>query len=55
LRKHGVKPTGDEIAEADIEAAWEATASLKLGAAPVRVSSNGDSGARTVAWHEAPD
>ena len=54
LRKQGVKPTGEEIAEADIEAAWEATASLKLGAASVRVSSNGDSGAKTVAWHEAP-
>jgi SNF2 family DNA or RNA helicase len=54
LRKQGVKPTGDEIAEADIQAAWEATANLKLRPAPVLVSSNEGSGAKTVAWHEAP-
>jgi len=53
LRKQGVKPTGEEVAEADIEAAWEATASLKPIFAPVRTPSNGDSGARTVAWYEA--
>lgn len=53
LRKQGVKPTGEEIAEADIEAAWEATASVKPAFAQVRTPSNGDSGARTVAWHEA--
>lgn len=53
LRKQGVKPTGDEIAEADIEAAWEATASLKPTFTQVRTASNGDSNARTVAWYEA--
>lgn len=53
LRKQGVKPTGDEIAEADIEAAWESTASLKPTFTSVRTPSDGDSGARTVAWYEA--
>ncbi len=53
LRKHGVKPTGEEIAEADIAAAWEATASLTPATATLRSPSLGDSGARTVAWHEA--
>lgn len=53
LRKQGVKPTGEEIAEADIEAAWEATASLKASVRPIRPSSNGDSDTKTVAWHEA--
>ncbi|HEY2333620.1 MAG TPA: SNF2-related protein [Solirubrobacterales bacterium] len=53
LRKQGVKPTGEEIAEADIRSAWEATASLEPTFTSVRTPSNGDSGARTVAWHEA--
>jgi hypothetical protein len=53
LRKQGVKPTGEEIAEADIAAAWEATASLAPGTEAVRQPSLGDSGARMVAWHEA--
>lgn len=53
LRKQGVRPTGEEIAEADIEAAWEATASLKPSVAAIRRPSNGDSGAKTVAWYEA--
>jgi SNF2-related domain/Helicase conserved C-terminal domain len=53
LRKQGVKPTGEEIAEADIKAAWEATASLKASFAAIRRPSNGDSGAKTIAWYEA--
>ncbi len=53
LRKQGVEPTGEEIAEADIEAAWEATASLKPTVTSARTPSDGDSGARTVAWYEA--
>lgn len=53
LRKQGVKPTGEEIAEADIEAAWEATASVKAGVSPIRPSSNGEGGAKTLAWYEA--
>ena len=45
LRKQGVKPTGEEIAEADIRAAWEATDALEGAAAPRLVP---------VAWERAP-
>jgi hypothetical protein len=54
LRRQGVKPTGEEIAEAEIEAAWEATASLKPGLAPICPRADGERGARTVGWYEAP-
>lgn len=54
LRKQGVKPTGEEIAEAEIEAAWEATASLKPSVVPIRPARCED-GAKTVAWYEAPN
>jgi SNF2-related domain len=54
LRKQGVKPTGEEIAEADIEAAWAATESLQAGLVPIRPSSGGEEGAKTTAWYDAP-
>jgi hypothetical protein len=54
LRKQGVKPTGEEIAEADIRAAWEATANLKVGVVPLRLEAEGEGGARSVPWYEAP-
>ena len=53
LRKQGVKPTGEEIAEADIRAAWEATDAIAGAAAPRLVPGTGES-APTVDWHEAP-
>jgi len=52
LRKQGVKPTGEEIAEADIRAAWEATANLKVRVLPLRPKADGEGGARTIPWYE---
>lgn len=54
LRKQGVEPTGEEIAEADIEAAWEATAAVRPSFAPAGPRADGEGGAKTVAWYEAP-
>lgn len=51
LRRQGVKPTGEEIAEADIEAAWRSTA--MLASAPSRGAALGG-GQPTVDWHNTP-
>ncbi len=51
LRKQGVKPTGEEVAEADIEAAWEATAMLASIAARPRLASVDGGRAPSVDWH----
>lgn len=53
LRKQGVKPTGEEIAEADIRAAWEAMDALR-GAAAARLVPRAVEGSPSVDWHEAP-
>jgi hypothetical protein len=53
LRKQGVKPTGEEIAEADIRAAWEATEMLK-GKALLRPVVPKAGEGTTVDWREAP-
>jgi ribosomal protein S27AE len=55
LRKQGVKPSGEEIAEAEIRAAWEATEALALSLRP-RIASEGRSAEAgpSVDWHEAP-
>lgn len=45
LRKQGVKPTGEEIAEADVRAVWEATEALRAAQ---------DTPRQRPAWHEAP-
>jgi len=47
-----VKATGDEIAEADIRSAWEATAVLAAPAIGRKVTTGGsDSRQATVDWH----
>ncbi len=52
LRRQGVKPSGEEIAEADIEAAWEATAMLASSAATQRATcGEGEGSQQTVDWH----
>ncbi len=52
LRKQGVKATGDEIAEADIRSAWEATAMMAAPATGRKVSTVGsESRQATVDWH----
>jgi hypothetical protein len=52
LRKQGVKPTGEEIAEADIEAAWEATPLLAATpAGPRRPAPVDREGITKVDWH----
>lgn len=55
LRKQGVKPTGEEIEEADIRAAWEAQAMLAAHSRPSPlITSSGDRSQITVDWHQAP-
>jgi hypothetical protein len=54
LRKQGVKPTGEEIGEDDIRAAWEAQAMLVAPAAPRPFSIPSGGGQTTVDWHRAP-
>jgi hypothetical protein len=55
LRKQGVRPTGEEIAEADIEAAWKATPMLAATAAGPRPPARVDrEGVTTVDWHKPP-
>jgi SNF2 family DNA or RNA helicase len=54
LRRQGVKPTGEEIAEADIEAAWRAAPMLAAAAGPRRRASVDREGMTTVDWHKAP-
>lgn len=55
LRKQGVKPTGEEIEEADIRAAWEGQAMLAAASRPrPPVTSSGDRSQITVDWHQAP-
>lgn len=55
LRRQGVKPSGEEIAEADIRSAWEATEMLG-GAPSLRAvpSASSEPGAATVDWHRVP-
>lgn len=53
LRRQGVEPSGEEIAEADIRAAWEATEALRSAAVLGLAPATGES-APTVHWHEAP-
>ncbi|MGN6258313.1 MAG: SNF2-related protein [Solirubrobacterales bacterium] len=53
LRKQGVKPTGEEIAESDIRAAWEATPLLR-SAAVRSPSPKSESPAGSPDWHRAP-
>lgn len=52
LRRQGVRPTGDEIAEADIQAAWHATPVLSLpaGVASPRPTAS----SRAQPWRENP-
>ncbi len=52
LRKQGVKPTGEEIAEADIHAAWEATDAL-AGLRRHRSARGRGESSPSVDWHEA--
>jgi SNF2 family DNA or RNA helicase len=54
LRRQGVKPTGEEIAEDDIRAAWESTSALKVGPTIVLPSSRNESPLKSPAWHEVP-
>ncbi|MBS1893603.1 MAG: hypothetical protein JST59_20070 [Actinobacteria bacterium] len=54
LRRQGVRPTGEEIAEADIEAAWAAAPMLAAAAGPRRPASVDREGMTTVDWHKAP-
>lgn len=54
LRRQGVKPTGEEIAEDDIRAAWESTSALKVGPTIVLPSSRNESSLKSPAWHEVP-
>lgn len=55
LRKQGVKPTGEEIEEADIRAAWEAQAMLAEHAKPRPLATaSGGRSQITVDWHQAP-
>jgi hypothetical protein len=54
LRKQGVKPTGEEIAESDIRAAWEATPLLTPSATPIRTPANSGSRSGSPDWHKAP-
>jgi hypothetical protein len=54
LRKQGVKPTGEEIAESDIRAAWEATPLLTPSATPIRTPANSESRSGSPDWHKAP-
>jgi SNF2 family DNA or RNA helicase len=54
LRKQGVKPTGEEIAEADIKAAWQAAPMLATPAGPRRPLPVDREGMTTVDWHKAP-
>ncbi|MBS1895589.1 MAG: hypothetical protein JST59_30175 [Actinobacteria bacterium] len=49
-----MRPTGEEIAEADIEAAWEAAPMLATAAGPRRPASVDREGMTTVDWHKAP-
>jgi hypothetical protein len=54
LRRQGVKPTGEEIAEADIEAAWEQTPMADVVTASQGSHSLSGTSAPTVDWHTAP-
>jgi hypothetical protein len=55
LRKQGVEPTGEEIEEGDIRAAWEATAMMAAPASARRVTTSaGDARQVTVDWHRVP-
>jgi hypothetical protein len=54
LRKQGVKPSGEEIAEADIEAAWKAAPMLAPPAGPRPATSVVREGMTTLDWQKAP-
>jgi hypothetical protein len=54
LRKQGVKPSGEEIAEGDIEAAWEATANLRAVVKPIVSATKRESQATSPDWHRTP-
>ncbi len=54
LRKQGVKPSGEEIAEGDIEAAWEATSSLRAVVRAIDPAKKSESGATSPDWHRTP-
>jgi SNF2 family DNA or RNA helicase len=54
LRKQGVKPTGEEIEEADIRSAWEAQAMLATQTRPRAVTTSPGRSEITVDWHRAP-
>jgi hypothetical protein len=49
-----VKPTGEEIAEADTETAWRAATMLAAAAVPHSPAPVDREGMTTVDWHKAP-
>lgn len=51
LRRQGVKPSGEEIAEADIEAAWRSTEML-VGMPAPRLAPSETERAPSVDWHQ---
>ncbi len=54
LRKQGVKPTGEEIDEDDIRAAWEAQAMLASPTKQRLLTTSTKQDRTTVDWHRAP-